>query len=133
MNTDTYKQKLETERDQLIADLEKIAFRDDENPDDWVPKRSDQNISDGEAVENFELAQEIEEYENDTATVKELEGRLNEVLAALGRIEDGTFGIDQVSGEPLSANRLEANPAARTTVENAPHLETEAKTQNEID
>lgn len=133
MNTDTYKQKLETERDQLIADLEKIAFRDDENPDDWVPKRSDQNISDGEAVENFELAQEIEEYENDTATVKELEGRLNEVLAALERIEHGTFGIDQVSGEPLSANRLEANPAARTSVENAPHLETEAKTQNEID
>ena len=38
MNTDTYKQKLETERDQLIADLEKIAFRDDENPDDWHRK-----------------------------------------------------------------------------------------------
>ena len=133
MNTDKYKKQLEDERDNLITDLEKIAFRDDENPNDWVPRRQDQNISDGEAVENFELAEEIETYENNTATVKELETRLNEVKAALERIEDGTFGIDQVDGSTISADRLAANPAARSSVENAIHLERQPKTENEID
>jgi RNA polymerase-binding transcription factor DksA len=133
MDTNKYQQQLEKERDRLIAELEKIAFRDDENPNDWVPRREDQNISDNEAVENFELAEEIEEYEKNTATVKELEGRLNEVKAALKRISDGKFGIDEVSGEPISPERLEANPAARSSVANAPQLERKPKTENEID
>ena len=128
-----YQAQLEKERDQLIASLEKVAFRDDENPSDWVPRREDLNISDGEAVEELELAEEIEKFENNTATVKELEGRLNEILSALNRIEAGTFGIDEVSGEEMGADRLNANPAARTSVANAPKLEQEATTQNEID
>lgn len=133
IDVEAFRNTLETERDSLIAQLEKVAFRDDENPNDWVPRRQSQNISDGEAVESFELAEEIEEFENNTATVKELESRLNEVLAALDRIEAGTYGIDEVSGEPLAPERLAANPAARTSVANAPQLEQEPKTQNEVD
>lgn len=128
-----YEELLNIERDRLLSELEKLAFRDDENPNDWVPRRPNQNISDGEAVEELELAEEIEKFENNTATVKELEARLNEVLAALDRIKDGTYGIDEISGEKIAANRLEANPAARSSVENAPHLEQEALTENELD
>lgn len=133
MNIKDYQDKLEAEAMQLIKDLEQIAFKDDENPDDWVPKRQDQNISDSEAVENFELAEEIETYENNTATVKELESRLNEIKAALKRIEDGTYGIDEVDGNQIATDRLEANPAARSSVDNAPQLEQEPLTENEID
>jgi len=128
-----YQALLEADRDQLIASLQKVAFIDDENPSDWVPRRENLNVADGEAVEELELAEEIEKFENNTATVKELESRLNEILAALQRIEDGTYGIDEVSGEELTAERLAANPAARSSVENAPKLEQEASTQNEID
>ena len=128
-----YKTLLEAERDQLINDLEKIAFRDDENPSDWVPKRESHNISDSEAVESMELAEEIESFENATATVRELEDRLNDVLAALERIGNGNYGIDEVTGEPIDPNRLAANPAARSSAENAPHLEQKPLTENEID
>lgn len=128
-----YQQALEAERDRLEADLGKIAFRDDENPTDWVPKREDHNISDGESVESFELAEEIESYENATAIVRELEDRLNEVLAALDRIANGTYGVDEVDGSQISTERLDANPAARSSTENAPYLEQKPFTENEID
>ncbi len=132
-DTTKYKNLLETERDILVTQLNKVAFQDDENPTDWVPKRQSQNISDGEAVEEFELAEEIQVFENNTATVKELESRLNDVLDALKKIESGEYGIDEVNGEPISPERLDANPAARTSVENAVTVEQEPLTENEID
>lgn len=128
-----YQALLLQEQAELIASLEKIAFRDDENPSDWVPKREDLNISDGESVENFELAEEIEHYENNTATVKELENRLNDVKDALIKIDNGTYGIDEISGEALPPERLDANPAARSSVKNAPQIEQQPSTANEID
>jgi DnaK suppressor protein len=39
-----------------------------------------------------------------------------EVDAALRRIELGTYGIDEETGEPIDPARLEAVPAARTNV-----------------
>ncbi len=46
----------------------------------------------------------------------ELEASLNEVEAALQRIEDGTYGIDEETGEPIDPARLEAIPTARTNI-----------------
>jgi DnaK suppressor protein len=48
---------------------------------------------------------------------------LSEINAALKRIEDGTFGICEGTGEPISRIRLEANPWARYTIEYASHME----------
>ncbi|MDA0999581.1 MAG: TraR/DksA family transcriptional regulator [bacterium] len=42
--------------------------------------------------------------------------RLREVEAAFGRVEDGTYGICEESGEPIPFTRLEAIPYARYTV-----------------
>ena len=39
-----------------------------------------------------------------------------EVEAALQRVEDGTYGIDEHTGEPINPARLEAIPTARTNV-----------------
>jgi RNA polymerase-binding transcription factor DksA len=128
-----YRSLLNAEQERLVSNLEKMAYQDDTNPDDWVPIREDLNISNGESVEAFELAEEIQEFESQTATVKELEARLNEVKAALERIEDGTYGIDEVDGSPIDEDRLHANPAARSSVDNAPTLEQEPLTENEIE
>ncbi len=46
-----------------------------------------------------------------------LENRWNEVRAALKKIEAGTYGICEISGEPIEEDRLEVNPAARTCKE----------------
>jgi len=45
-----------------------------------------------------------------------LEAQLNEVAAALARIDDGTYGIDEVTGEPIDPERLKAIPTARTNI-----------------
>ena len=41
---------------------------------------------------------------------------LGEIEAALQRLDDGTFGVDEVTGEPIDPERLEALPTARTNV-----------------
>lgn len=46
----------------------------------------------------------------------DLEHSIAEVDAALGRIENGTYGIDEETGEPIDPARLEAIPTARTNV-----------------
>jgi DnaK suppressor protein len=48
---------------------------------------------------------------------------LSEINAALKRIEDGTFGICEGTGELISRSRLEANPWARYTIEYASRME----------
>ena len=45
-----------------------------------------------------------------------LESQIAEVDAALQRVDDGTYGVDEVTGEPIDPARLEALPAARTNV-----------------
>jgi len=49
----------------------------------------------------------------------ELRDSLEEVDAALKRLEDGTYGICEVCGKPIGAARLEAMPAARLCIVDA--------------
>lgn len=42
---------------------------------------------------------------------------LEEINAALGRIADGTYGICEETGKPISRSRLEAKPWARFCIE----------------
>ena len=42
--------------------------------------------------------------------------QLDDVDAALRRVDDGTYGIDEETGEPIDPARLEVLPAARTNV-----------------
>ncbi|WP_067725666.1 TraR/DksA C4-type zinc finger protein [Oceanobacillus damuensis] len=43
--------------------------------------------------------------------------RLKEIEDALGRIEDGTYGLSEKSGKPIPEERLEVMPIARNLVE----------------
>lgn len=43
-----------------------------------------------------------------------LRQELAEIDAAFDRLDDGTYGIDEDTGEPIDPARLEAVPAART-------------------
>jgi RNA polymerase-binding transcription factor DksA len=64
-------------------------------------------------------ASETFEHEKDLGILEELENELAELQAALERIDNGTYGIDEVTGEPIDPERLEAFPAARTNIERA--------------
>jgi DnaK suppressor protein len=54
-----------------------------------------------------------------------------EILAALKRIQDGTFGICEGTGRPIPKARLEASPWARYCVEYATRLEKGQLTKQE--
>jgi RNA polymerase-binding transcription factor DksA len=57
------------------------------------------------------------EREKDLAILEQLENELAEIEAALQRLDQGTYGIDEVTGGPIAPERLEARPSARTNVD----------------
>ncbi len=114
------KEKLETEKALLTKELETIGRINPENPGDWqaIPTKMDTLKAD----EN-EVADTIEEFESNTAILKQLEIRYNEVLSALERIAAGTFGTCAVCQKQIEEDRLDANPAAATCKE---HMNSES-------
>ena len=62
-------------------------------------------------------ASETFEREKDLAILERLETELAEIEAALQRLDEGTYGVDEVTGEPINPERLAAYPVARTNVE----------------
>ena len=63
------------------------------------------------------LALTQEEDEGDVAD--QLRERLAAIDRALARIEAGNYGLSVLSGKPIPAERLEADPAAELTVDEA--------------
>jgi RNA polymerase-binding transcription factor DksA len=57
------------------------------------------------------------EREKDLSILDSLESELAELEAALQRVDDGTYGVDELTGEPIAPERLEAVPTARTNVD----------------
>lgn len=106
-----YKTKLDEELNLLEGELGTIGRRNPNNPDDWEAVPPSDNLS---SADRNEVADDIEDYENNTAILKDLEIRFNEVKKALEKIEKGEFGICEVGGEVIEDDRLNANPAART-------------------
>ena len=60
---------------------------------------------------------ELFEREKDIAILEQLERELAEIEAALQRLDEGTYGVDEVTGEPIAPDRLEAYPIARTNID----------------
>jgi len=110
MNTDHFRERLIEEKTKLEAELQTIGRRNPENPNDWeaLPQETGQESDPNDAADL------ISHYEDNTAILKDLEIRYNEVLAALTRIENGTYGTCEISGDPIEEDRLEADPAAST-------------------
>ncbi|MFM2357424.1 MAG: hypothetical protein RJA61_161 [Candidatus Parcubacteria bacterium] len=106
-----FKQKLEQERELLRKELETVGRVNPDNPLDWEPRPTDTNFA---AADPNEVADTIEDFEQNTGILKQLEIRWNEVKNALDKIEKGTYGTCEVSGDAIEKERLEANPAART-------------------
>ena len=106
-----FKKKLEEEREILEKELNKIGRKNPSNPADW---EATPDVPDIVPADKNEMADHIESYEDNTAILKELEARWNNVLRALKKIEDGTYGICEITKKPIEPKRLEANPAART-------------------
>jgi RNA polymerase-binding transcription factor DksA len=106
---------LENERERvsgLIADLRNEGLDEEESAQSGELTHYDQHPAD-QASETFER-------EKDIAILEQLEAELVEIEAALTRLDDGTYGVDEQTGEPIDPERLEAYPLARTNIDNSP-------------
>lgn len=64
-----------------------------------------------------DLATEQFEQEREKGFERMREEHLQDIDDALSRIENGTYGISELSGKPIPEERLEAEPTARYLVE----------------
>jgi RNA polymerase-binding transcription factor DksA len=105
---------LESERERvqsLIADLRSEGLDEEEAAQSGELTHYDQHPAD-QGSETFER-------EKDLAILEQLESELVEIEAALTRLDDGTYGVDEETGQPIDPERLAAYPQARTNVDNS--------------
>ena len=113
MNLDIqhFKTLLEAEKSRLERELQGIGQKDSINGVTWqATQKEGEEVSDQDDVPGA-----LEAYENNADVIAVLEAELHEVNHALQKIEDGTYGVCEVSNEPIELDRLEANPSARTS------------------
>jgi len=106
--------RLEAERTRvegLVADLRSEGLDEEESEQSGELTHYDQHPAD-QASDTFER-------EKDLSILEGLENELAEIEAALQRLDDGTYGVDEVTGEPIAADRLAAYPTARTNITSA--------------
>lgn len=108
-----FKSKLEKEKESLKEEMTTIGRRSRNNPGGWEATPGEIEVD--EADEN-EVADKMEELEENNLILEQLEKQMSEIDAALERIENGTYGICEISGQPIEKERLEANPSARTCI-----------------
>src|SRR3989338_4751607 len=113
-NQKKLKSELEKELKKLEGELRSVGRINPANPKDWEATPDKMDIMKADANE---VADSIESYEGNTAILKQLEIRLNEVKGALERMKDGSYGKCDVCGKEIEMKRLEANPAASTCLE----------------
>ncbi|MDQ5930839.1 MAG: hypothetical protein QG674_3 [Patescibacteria group bacterium] len=114
MDTNKFKEVLLSEQALLEGELKNIAhFNDETNQWEATPDTDLMNMSD-----DNDAADRFEDFEERTSMLKTLQARLTDVKDALTKIEAGKFGMCETGEDhKIEADRLEANPAARTCKE----------------
>ena len=79
-----------------------------------------------------DMSQSLFTREMDATVGQVMEGRLGVVERALQKIEEGTYGFSDVSGEPIVRGRLEAMPEAIYRVDEQQDFENGRRYRQEI-
>ena len=104
----------------LREDLLRIMRAAEE--DDRTRTEQDADFTEHDAGD---MSRDIFDREIDATIVEQIQQRLAIVERALQKIEEGTYGLSDVSGEPIPRGRLEAVPEAIRTVEEQQRFERE--------
>jgi DnaK suppressor protein len=78
-------------------------------------------------LDTGDLSQDMFTREMDASIGEQVRRRLGEVDRALQKIEEGTYGLSDDSGESIPKGRLEAVPEAIRTVEEQQRFEQERR------
>ncbi len=109
MDEEKARRRLRAERaevERLLADTEQSA-------------RADRDSEDEKGVDFGDPAQPLSAEGEDDAIAESLRDRLAAIGRAEQRLANGTYGRSVRSGQPIPDARLDADPAAELTVEEA--------------
>ncbi len=107
----SYKTQLEEDLAVITKELQTLGILNPEVETDWIALPEEVGM--GESDDDL-LADKTEDWEERVATLAALEIQYNDIKRALRKIEAGTYGICEISGEEIEEDRLNANPSART-------------------
>jgi len=99
MDADHARQRLAEERARVDRELQEHVSRAADEPED-----------------SGDQANELEQASTDSALREDLKQTLDAIGKAEARLEDGTYGVSVVSGDPIPDERLEAIPWADRNV-----------------
>ncbi|MDQ3911280.1 MAG: TraR/DksA C4-type zinc finger protein [Actinomycetota bacterium] len=102
------------ELEQMRQEAQEVGRERSQEQQDYQPDSGDQS-------------QYIFERELDATLGKQFDRELQDVNRALEKIEEGTYGLSDGSGEPIPRGRLEAIPEAIYTVEEQQRRERERR------
>lgn len=116
MDTETARRRLTEERERLEATLEGLET------DVEAQKES---LSELSVVDEHQgdIGTETFEREKDLSILESVQAALEDVDAAMHRLDEGTYGMCEVCHEPIADDRLEAVPAARFCLEHQAAME----------
>jgi DnaK suppressor protein len=97
---------------ELKAELERV--RDGLEEDERFRAEEEEDFT---QHDSGDMSQSLFTREVDATVEQQVERRLRAVERALQKIEEGTYGLSDDSGEPIPRGRLEAVPEAIRTVE----------------
>ena len=103
MDPERARQRLAEERARIERELAGHAQQANDEPED-----------------TGDQAAELERAETDSALRDDLRRSLEAIERAEARLEDGSYGVSVVSGDPIPDQRLEAIPWADRNVEEEP-------------
>jgi DnaK suppressor protein len=111
MDNEQARARLLAERDEvegLLRDTERAGQQDRETEDEMA-----------ETGDSADSAQPLAAEGEDDSLAETLQDRLAALDRALKRLDNGTYGKSVRSGVPIPPERLEADPAAELTIEEA--------------
>lgn len=117
---DRQRERLQKERDELLRVVRGVEEDNRERSED-----------EGDFTEHDsgDMSRSLFNRELDETVGQQAQQRLGAVERALQKIEEGTYGLSDESGEPIPRGRLEAVPEAIYTVEEQRRREGERRPQ----
>lgn len=104
------KEMLLKEKGELEENLLRIAKPIDKKEGDY------ETSFDDIGTDREDNATEVGEYTDNLSVEVTLEKRLQEIIDALSRMENGTYGFCENCNKEIDIERLRANPAAKTCI-----------------
>jgi RNA polymerase-binding protein DksA len=119
VSTDHFRDALVAERKRVQHALDVLHQENSTSVDDELGEVGSNSIDDHPG----DVATETHDRELDYGLEENAEAVLNEIEAALTRIEDGTYGKCEICGRDIDEGRLEARPWATLCIDDQRRLE----------